>query len=129
MTIGEIYELTWDEDNKLTPTPVLGSRRTGTRRGRFDVKGTMKNYWINGPARAMLQGQTANFATGSASAIYHSQSAFNRYMIQVSSSNAAAPVGNFLIYNVVFGTDAMSMTTEKVVDETITWVAEDIFGL
>jgi hypothetical protein len=127
LTIGELYGFDWDEDQNMVKIPAFGSRLDGMRRGRFSVNGTFTGYYINGAVRTLIQGYATALATGVTSAIYHSQGAFNRYRIEFTSSNSSI-TGPTIFYNVTLGKDAMKMASDKIVDETVTWAAEDVFG-
>lgn len=131
VTIAELSEVDYDEDNKIEKLPVLGSRRTGARRGRLEVTGTIKGYWLNGALRAMFLGVASPSASGNPAAIYHSQAPFTRYQITVQPSaayggTAAMPLLTFV--NVVLEKDAVKWNADKFTTEDITFTAEDIQG-
>jgi hypothetical protein len=124
VTVGEIYDLTFDLDDKLTPLPVLGSRRIGYRKGQLEIAGTIKSYWINGPVHSMMLTATSVSATGSTSVLYHSTLPNMRYNIRINSSN---PSGyNITFINVTLEKDSLSMAPNKYVEETIPFKAEDL---
>jgi hypothetical protein len=127
LTIGELFGFDWDEDQNMVKIPAFGSRLDGSRRGRFSVNGTATGYYINGTLRTMIEGYATPLSTGVTSAIYHSQAAFNRYRIRLTSTNSSTP-GPIDFINVTLGKDAMKLQSDKIVDETITWSAEDVFG-
>ncbi len=128
VTIGELYNFDWDEDQNMVKIPAFGSRLDGMRRGRFSVNGTFEGYYLNGVVRTMIQGYGAPASTGVTSAIYHSQAAFQRYRIQYISANTSMP-GPVIFQNVTLGKDAMKMASDKVVSEVVTWSCEDVVGL
>lgn len=129
VTIAEIYEMTYDEDNLLEKLPVFASRRTGMRRGRLQVKGAIKAYWLNSFARSMWSGM-ANPVVGGASSgnTYHSAIPFMRYQIQVLSTVAGQPVPILVFANVVFEKDTVTWNADKLSLEDIAFYAEDIQG-
>lgn len=125
--LGEIYEMDYDEDEGTVKLPVLGSRRTGVRRGRYTVTGSIKAYYIQGPIRSMLMGEDPVQNAGPtipSSGLYHSQRPFNRYDIQVSAKISGVPVMTFI--NVVFEKEVSKWTENAFVEETISFTAEDI---
>lgn len=124
VTVGEIYDLDFDLDDKLTPLPVLGSRRIGYRKGQLVISGNIKSYWINGPLHSMVLGATAVSSTGSASSIYHSSVGVFRYNIRINSSNVSGY--NITLVNVSLEKDGVKMTPDKFVEETIPFKAEDL---
>jgi len=121
--IGEIYEMDYDMDQGSTKLPVLGSRLTGERDGKFSCSGTIKSYWINASMRQMLAGATPTGA-GNSSAFYHSQRPFQRFNISVKATITGTPVMEFV--NVVFSKDAGKWTENSFTEETITWSCEDV---
>lgn len=124
VTVGEIYDLSFELDDMLTPLPVLGSRRIGYRKGQLKVSGTLKSYWINGPVHSMILTATSVAAAGSASVVYHSALPNMRYNIRINSSN---PSGyNVTFVNVTFAKDGLSMAPDKFVEETVPWNCEDL---
>jgi hypothetical protein len=128
ITYAELLELQWDEDNKLQRLPVLGSRRQGARRGSFLVSGSFRGYYINGAVRAQWQGQSLALSSGAASAVYHSQTAYTRYLITTSAIGVTVNFPTVTLYNVTLEKDALKMGVDKVVDEVVTFWAEDVFG-
>lgn len=128
VTIGELYGFDWDEDQGMVKVPAFGTRLTGERRGRYTVSGTFTGYYINGVLRSMIQGTVAS--GGAASAIYHSQATFQRYLIDVvpTANSAASFTGNIRFYNVTLGKDAMKMKSDTLCEEVVTWAAEDVFS-
>lgn len=129
--IAELHEVDYDADNKVEGLVVLGSRRTGSRRGRLDVHGTIKGYWLNGIVRAMFLGSATPSAAGNASALYLSQVPFTRYVISVIPTSVfggsvVPPILQFI--NVVLEKDAIHWTADKHTTEDITFTAEDILG-
>jgi hypothetical protein len=128
VTIGELYGFDWTEDQNMVKVPAFGSRLDGMRRGRFSVTGTATGYYINGALRDLVQGYTTiNDATGVSSAIYHSQAPFNRYRLRLTTTNASI-TGPTDFVNVTFGKDVMKLASDKIVDETLDWSAEDVLG-
>lgn len=124
VTVGEIYDLQFDLDDMLTPLPVLGSRRIGYRKGQLKVSGTIKSYWINGPVHSMILTATSVASGGSASVVYHSTLGNMRYNIRINSTN---PSGyNITFINCTFAKDSLTMSPDKLVDETIPFNAEDL---
>jgi hypothetical protein len=128
LTIGELYGFDWDEDQGMVKIGTFGSRLVGQKRGEFTVNGTFNGYFLNGAVRSMWQGYATALSTGVTSAIYHSQSTFQRYRIRWTSTNSSMP-GPVDFMNVTLSKDAMKMAHDKVMEETITWQAEDVFGL
>lgn len=127
ITIGEIYNMDYDEDQGIVKLPVLGSRRTGARQGRFTVTGSVKAYWINAGVRSMVMGLGGTTTTGGGSIIYHSQRPFQRYSIVVNTpTNVSSP--SFTLVNVVFEKDVVKWTENAFAEETINFQAEDIIG-
>jgi hypothetical protein len=125
--LGEIYEMDYDEDEGMVKLPVLGSRRTGVRRGRYMVTGTVKAYFISTAIRSMLMGEDPVIDAGPTipvSGLYHSLRPFNRYNIQVSAKISGVPVMTFI--NVTFSKEVSKWTENAFVEETITFEAEDI---
>jgi len=125
VTLAEAYEVDFDEDQSIVAVPVLGSRRTGARQGRFKVTGSIKIYWVNQAVRAMLVGQ-APVNTGNPTGLYHSQRPFNRYNIAIVSALGASPTGT--IINAVFEKDAIKWGEAALSEETINFQAEDYLG-
>jgi hypothetical protein len=123
--IADVYELDLDEDHDLQELGILGSRISGARRGRFKVSGSIKSYWLNGWTRSLWGGAVAPLASGAASAIYHSQIPFQRYMIQI---NGLPSSPSLKIINVLFHKEATKWTEGKFTEETITFDAEDVFA-
>jgi hypothetical protein len=117
VSIGEIYNMTFDIDDKLTPLPVLGSRRIGYRKGQLEISGTLKAYWINGAAHSMVLTSSPVSATGSASVVYHSALPTIRYNIRLASSNVSGY--NCTLVNCSFEKDSLAIDPAKFVDETI----------
>jgi len=131
VTIAELYEVDYDADNKLEPMNVFGSRRTGYRRGRFEVKGTIKAYWLNSVVRSMFFGYGTPSAAGTGPLIYESQVPFTRYQIIVLNANwpGNAIVNPYVVFvNVVLEKDTIKWTSDKPTTEDISFTAEDIFG-
>lgn len=128
LTIGELYGFDWDEDEGHVKIGTFGSRLVGQKRGEYTVNGTATGYWINGAIASMWQGYATPLSTGVTSAIYHSQSTFQRYRIRFISSNSSQP-GPVDFMNVTLSKSAFKMAHDKVVEDTITWQAEDILGL
>lgn len=127
VTIGEIYELSYDEDQHVEAVNQLGSRIIGRRPGQYEISGTVKSYWVSGPLRqAAIAGQVPTNNAGVGSAIYHSKAPFNRYDIQVNSTNPNAPSAT--LKNVVFEKDTVTWASDKITDESITFVAEELYA-
>ncbi len=124
VAVGEIYELSFDLDDKLTALPVLGSRRIGWRKGQIEISGSIKSYWINGPLHTAILGSFTVASGGSTSSIYHSTIGNVRYQIRINSTN---PSGyNITFVNVTFEKDSLAMAPAKFVEETIPWRCEDL---
>lgn len=124
--LGEIYDMDYDEDQGMVKLPVLGSRRTGSRRGRFTCTGTIKAYWINSSVREMIVG-TAPDGSPVPAAVYHSQTPFNRYDIQVTAKITGTPIFTFV--NVTFSKDATRWAENNFAEETITFECEDVLAM
>lgn len=122
VTLGEVYEMDYDEDQNIVALPVLGSRRTGYRQGRLKVTGSLKAYWINNAVRAMVSGQ-APILTGTSSTLYASQRPFQRYNITINSTVSSPTI---VLVNVVFEKDALKISEGGFAEETINFNAEDI---
>lgn len=126
VVLAECFEIDFDEDQGIIQVPVLGSRINGARQGRFKVTGTLKLYWINQMARAMLSGVASPSAAGaSVASLYHSQRPFLRYDIRIVGLGVS-PV--LTIKNVVFEKDAVKWGENSLSDETVTFQAEDVQG-
>jgi hypothetical protein len=131
VTIGEIYEMNYDGDEKVEGVPLLGSRRTGYRRGRFDVSGSIKAYWLNGALRSMWNGYATPSSAASGPLLYDSQGPWIRYQIIILNANWP---GNQIVnpytvlVNVVFEKDTVKWAQDKVTLEDISFKAEDVFG-
>jgi hypothetical protein len=131
ITIAEIYQLQYDADNKVEPMNILGTRRTGYRRGRYEVKGTINSYWLNSLARSMVYGVATPSSAGSNSNVYLSQVAFTRYNIFIANANwpgSAISIPYLLLVNVVLEKDTVKWAADKPTTEDIAFVAEDIYG-
>lgn len=129
--IAEISEIDYDADEMIEGVPVMGSRITGYRRGRYAVAGTIKGYWLNGTLRAMLQGAASPTAAGNASSMYLSQAAFNRYqiiMVPTAEYGGTVPPPSLRFINVVLGKDTNNWSADKLTTESVTFTAEDIMG-
>ena len=126
LTIGELYDLTWTEDDMMIDVMPFGSRLIGQRQGRFKVTGNCSSYYINGAARGIVQGQSNPSASGVASAVYHSQAAFYRYQIKLLSSNPN--VQNVVFVNCTFGKDVLKVASDKILEEVLDWQAEDVYA-
>jgi hypothetical protein len=131
ITIAEIFNLTYDADQKLEPVPIFGTRRFAQRRGRYDVKGTIKAYWLNSLARSMVYGNATPSSAGSNPLIYLSQTTFVRYNMIVVNSNWPGnailnPYLNFI--NVVLSKDTVTWDSDKITLEDIAFTAEDLIG-
>jgi hypothetical protein len=126
VVLAECYEIDFDEDQGIINVPTLGSRINGARQGRFKVTGTLKLYWVNQMARAMLSGINPPTASGaSAATLYHSARPFARYDIRITGLGSS-PV--LTIKNVVFEKDAIKWGENSLSDETVTFQAEDVQG-
>lgn len=131
VTIAEIYDLQYDADNKLEPINIFGTRRTAYRRGRYEVKGTIKAYWLNSLARSMILGNATPSSAGSNALGYLSQVPFSRYQMQIINANwPGNSISNpfMLFVNVVLEKDTIHWVSDKPTTEDITFVAEDIYG-
>jgi len=131
VTIGEIYEIDFDADQKLEALPILGTRRTGYRRGRIEVSGTVKGYWLNGALRSMWNGYATPSAAASGPLTYDSQDPFVRYQIIILNANwpgSGIVNPNTVIANVTFEKDTIKWASDKVTTEDITFKAEDVYG-
>jgi hypothetical protein len=130
-TIAEIFEMQYDVDNKLEPVPILGTRRIAYRRGRFEVKGSVKAYWLNSVARSMMMGVGAPSSAGSLAQAYESQVPYIRYnMIVVNANWPGNVILNPLLQfiNVTFEKDTIKWSADKITQEDITFFAEDVLG-
>lgn len=126
VTIAECYEIDYDEDQNIIMVPVLGSRVTGARQGRFKGAGTLKLYWVNQMARAMLSGVNPPTAAGASSpSLYHSQRPFQRFNILIKGL-ASSPI--LTLINVVLEKDAVKWGEAVLSEETINFVFEDSQG-
>lgn len=128
VTVAEIIELDYDENQGVEGLPVLNSRRTGYRQGRIKISGTVKAYWLNSTVRSMVLGVSTPTTVGNTSAIYHSARPFARYNINVLSSAVGGLSPSFAFINVVFEKDVAKWTADKYTEETISFFAEDILG-
>jgi hypothetical protein len=131
VTIGEIYEVDYDGDEKLEAIPILGTRRTGYRRGRFEITGTVKGYWLNGALRSLWNGYATPSTAASGPLLYDSQGPFVRYQIIILNANwPGSGIVNpyFVISNVTFEKDTIKWTSDKVTTEDISFRAEDAYG-
>ena len=124
--VGELYQLDWEENQHIEAVTVLGSRIMGRRQGVFEVKGSIKAYWINQGLREMVCGKYPVTGTGQPSAIYHSARPFQRYDIVVVSTNPKTP--SCTLKNCVFETDKITLSSEKIVDDDVAFFAEEVFG-
>lgn len=131
VTIGEIYEMNYDADEKIEAVPLIGSRRTGYRRGRFEVAGSIKAYWLNGALRSMWNSYAQPSTAASGPLLYDSQGPFVRYQIIIINANWP---GNQIVnpyvvlVNVTFEKDTVKWVQDKVTLEDITFKAEDVYG-
>lgn len=131
VTLGEIFEISYDADNKVEKLDVLGTRRSAYRRGRFEVKGTIKAYWLNSTLRSMWFGYASPSGAGSGPLLYESQVPFTRYQIILQNANWPGSGINFpymLIVNAVFEKDTIKWAADKPTTEDIAFVAEDLYG-
>lgn len=125
VTLGEVYEMDYDEDDNLQKLPILGSRRTGVRRGRYAVTGSLKAYWLNSEVASMVGGLANVTTAGSASVVYHSARTFVRFNIVIQGLSTSPTT---TLVNVVFEKDALKIAEANLTDQTINFVAEDILG-
>lgn len=131
VTIGEIYEMNYDADEKLEAVPIMGTRRTPYRRGRFEVAGTIKAYWLNGALRSIWNGYATPSSAASGPNLYDSQGPYVRYQIVVLNSNwpGNGIVNPYLVLqNVTFEKDTIKWTSDKITTEDISFKAEDVYG-
>lgn len=134
MTIAELYDVQWDADNKLEDMPIFGTRRTGVRRGRYEVKGTIKAYHLDSSARSIVQGLTQVVGSGAAGTSgpgYLSQVPFTRYQMLCINANwpgNAIIIPYLLFVNITLEKDTMHWASDKPTLEDITFRAEDIYG-
>lgn len=131
ITIAEIFNVTYDADQKLEPVPIFGTRRFAYRRGRYDVKGTIKAYWLNSFARSMVLGNATPNSAGSNSLLYLSQVPFVRYqMIVVNANWPGNAINNpyLLFVNVTLSKDTVTWDSDKITNEDIAFTAEDLYG-
>lgn len=130
-TVAEIYEVQYDADNKLEAMVIIGTRRNAYRRGRFEVKGTIKAYWLNSAARSLWAGYATPSTAGSGPLLYESQVPFTRYQIIILNANwpGSAIVNPYeVLVNVVLEKDTVKWTADKPTTEDIGFTAEDIYG-
>lgn len=125
VTLAEVYEMDFDEDQGIVKLPVLGARRTGARRGRYTVTGSLKAYWVNQQVASMVAGLGNVTEAGSASVVYHSTFPFQRFNIVINGLPTSPQV---TIVNCVFEKDAFKITENSFTDQTVTFQAEDILG-
>ena len=125
LTLGEVYDLDYDTDENHQKIEPLGTRITAVRKGRFAVSGSFKAYWINQAVRSMVAGATPS-GSGVTSSVYASSHPMQRYNIRINSSLSAAP--DVILWNVSFAKDAIKWTNTALVDETVSFVAEDVLG-
>jgi hypothetical protein len=131
VTIAEIYDVQYDADNKIEPINVLGTRRTGYRRGRFEVKGTIKGYWLNSALRSLWAGYATPSTAASGPLAYESQVPFTRYQLIILNANwpGSGIVNPYvLLMNVVLEKDTVHWVSDKPTTEDIAFTAEDIYG-
>ena len=131
VTIAEIYDVQYDADNKIEPINVLGTRRTGYRRGRFEVKGTIKGYWLNSALRSMWSGYATPSTAGSGPLLYDSQVPFTRYQMIILNANwpGSGIVNPYTVLsNVVLEKDTVHWVSDKPTTEDVSFFAEDVYG-
>jgi hypothetical protein len=131
ITIAEVFNLTYDADQKLEQVPIFGTRRFAYRRGRYDVKGTIKAYWLNSFARSLILGNATPSGAGSNPLGYLSQSPFTRYQMIIINANwpGNAILNPYLIFsNVTLGKDTITWDSDKITLEDVAFTAEDVFG-
>lgn len=131
VTIAEIFNLTYDADQKLEQVPIFGTRRYAYRRGRYDVKGTIKAYWLNSLARSLVLGNATPSSAGSNANIYLSQVPFTRYNIIVVNANWPGNVilNPYLVFsNVTLSKDTVTWDSDKITLEDVAFTAEDLYG-
>jgi hypothetical protein len=131
ITIAEIFNLTYDADQKLEQVPIFGTRRYGYRRGRYDVKGTIKCYYLNSLARSMVLGNATPSGAGSNPLIYLSQTPFTRYQMIVINANWPGNLISipYLVFvNVTLSKDTITWDSDKITLEDIAFTAEDLYG-
>jgi hypothetical protein len=130
-TLAEIFEIDYTADNKVEAMALLGTRRIGYRRGRFEVKGTIKAYWLNAAVRSMWFGYATPSAAASGPLLYESQVPFTRYQIIILNANwpGSGVVNPYeLLVNVVLEKDTVKWAQDKPTTEDVAFVAEDIYG-
>lgn len=131
ITIAEIFNLTYDADQKLEQVPIFGTRRFAYRRGRYDVKGTIKAYWLNSLARSMILANATPSSAGSNALSYLSQTPFTRYQMIVINANwpGNAILNPYLIFvNMTLSKDTVTWDSDKITLEDIAFTAEDVYG-
>jgi hypothetical protein len=131
VTIAEIFELDYTGDNKIEAVNVFGTRRTTYRRGRYEVKGTIKAYWLNAALRSMFNQYATPSTAGSGPNLYESQVPFTRYNINIINANwpGSAILNPFVqLINVVLEKDTVKWAADKPTLEDIAFVAEDVYG-
>lgn len=129
--IAELHEVDYDADNKMEKIPMLGTRRTGSRRGRYEGKGTIKGYWLSSYLRSMVLGAPQPLSGGYGSTIYHSQAPFVRYNISVQNSNLPgnAALNPLLVFvAVTLAKDVVKWSADKHTTEDVDFEFEDIIG-
>lgn len=134
VTIAEIFDMQYDSDNQLEDMPIMGTRRTGVRRGRYKGTGTIKAYHLYSGLRTMIGGVAQAVAAGQAGSSplgYLSQVPFVRYQIFIANANwpgSAINIPYILIVNVVLEKDTVHWASDKPTLEDVGFRFEDIFG-
>ena len=124
----------YDVDNLLEDIPILGTRRTGSRRGRLKGTGTIKAYHLYSSVRTMLFGvaqPAAPGAAGSGPLLYLSQVPFVRYNLFVVNANwpgNAIIIPYLLLVNCTFEKDTVHWASDKPTLEDVTFRFEDLYG-
>lgn len=125
VTIGEIYEFDWDEDNKLEAIGTLGSRIIGRRRGQIEGKFTIKGYWLNAALESLVMGGPVS-TSGLGSGIYASTDPFFRFDIVVTSALSTSPL--LTLKNCVVEKVAVKFSHDKISTEDVNGFYEERFG-
>jgi len=126
VVLAEVFDMSWDEENMVEQLPVMGSRITGSRWGRYKASGVIKAYWVNMATHSMWFGATVPNQAGSASSIYHSKIPFTRYNVRVQVANPGSGFVARTFVNCVFSKDVSQWNADKFTEETVDFVCEDI---
>lgn len=127
VTLAEIKVMEFETTQNEEAVPILGTRRDSYRLGRFKVSGKITAYYVNQAVHSMWFAASQPTSAGSSSTIYESAIPLTRYNIHVRSTNASTEPKLFV--NVLFKKDVSKWDAEKLSEEEIEFVAEDILDL